>query len=176
MTTSRISWISWPKVFWKQAEDGGRQATHERIASQALLSSRALEVLGAMAEALFEEGETGLLEEHKAWLLHDLNDLFASSTGVSRLAMHAIPWIMEWSPLVTLREFRLLTSLTKEERLKWLEAIETTPIGPLNLIYFLTKTLLCTIYFEHPEMLATLGFDAKCKTGTRPEKPLEKTS
>lgn len=166
----RSMWVSWPKVLWKQAEEGGASTRRQTIQAQKLLGERALAVLGAMAEALFDDGEAGLPTQQKEWLLADLNDLFANSSGASRLAMWSLPWIMEISPVLALKEMRLLTQMSKEDKQRWLDAMESTSIEPLNLLFFLTKTLLCTVYFEHPDSLATLGHDGRCKVGSQPMK------
>ncbi|TNE45061.1 MAG: hypothetical protein EP343_27715 [Deltaproteobacteria bacterium] len=134
-----------------------------------LLGPRAMQVIRAVADALFDEGEGGAPADRLDWFEREINDYFASSDGASKLILKLAPWVLEISPFLTLTSPTLLTQLDLPLRRKSLERLEHSPIPQLALIYLLCKALICLTYFENEEALAELGFDGGCMTGTRPD-------
>lgn len=137
-----------------------------------LLSPRAMLVIRAIAEALFDDGEGGPPSDRLTWFEREINDFFASADGLSSLLLQVAPWALELSPLLTLTKPALFTQLSRAERQLCLERMEHSSFPPFGLLYLLCKALICLIYFEHPEALASLGFDGQCMHDSRPDHPL----
>lgn len=152
--------------------DALRRDVDPDIPYRALLSPRAMAILRAVAEALFDDHSGGPPADRLDWFERELNDLFASADGPSSLLLRVAPWVLEFSPVLTLSHLSLLTQLTRPEQQRCLERLERSPLPPLGLIFLLCKALICLIYLEHPEALSEIGFDGGCKVGSRPDLPL----
>lgn len=84
---------------------------------------------------------------------------YAARVGrVTRLALAFALWMMQLAPLLFLGIFRKFTDASEEIRLRCLRRLEVSRLG---LVMVLLKTVLSLIYFEHPDALASTGYDAQ---------------
>ncbi|MCB9641194.1 MAG: hypothetical protein H6728_04315 [Myxococcales bacterium] len=141
---------------------------------QRLLSSRAMRVWLGIAEALLDDGEGGPTPSQLSWFERELNDFFASSAGLPRLVLQALPWLFEASPLLSGTAVLPFSMLGKAKRLRCLERMEHGPVPPLGMVVFMAKTLVCTIFFEHPEAQTRLDFDGRCLVDEHREQVFQK--
>ena len=106
----------------------------------------------AVAEALFSTADGPPPAERMTFILDDVSDFMrhAGKRGrmIYRLALFAVVWV---APLIRLR--RPLHMVPVQERIRRLESIEETVFG---LAFFLVKTILCILYYEHPDAEAEL--------------------
>lgn len=144
----------------------------ESQAPQRLLSDRAMRVWLALAEALLDDGEGTPTATQLAWFSREINDFFATSAGLPRLALYALPWLLETSPWLSGSHLLPFSLLSRPQRLRCLTRMEHGPLPALGLVTFMAKTLVCSIFFEHPEALARLDFDGRCLD----DKPSAKTA
>jgi hypothetical protein len=140
----------------------------ESQAPQQLLSKRAMRVWQALAEALLDDGEGTPTPAQLAWFSRELNDFFAASAGLPRLALYALPWLLETAPWLSGSHVLPFSLLSRPQRLRCLKRMEDGPIPALGLVTFMAKTLVCSIFFEHPEALARLDFDGRCLDDKHP--------
>lgn len=143
-------------------------------APQSVLNERSRKIMKLAAMALFDDGSSPPSPEQLSWFIREFDDTLAASGGPSALILRLVPWILEISPWLTLSDLRLFTQLAHDQRLQCLQRLEDSPVAPLSLVFFLAKTLMCTIYFEHPDALVKTGFDGNAKFGPRLDRPLDK--
>lgn len=113
----------------------------------------------ALAEALFSTPEGPPPSERLGWLIDDLDHFMAHAGPRARLAyglcLRAISWI---APLLVGRPGSL-AGLDLPLRIKALERFERSPVA---LTFFGAKTILCILYYEHPEAARAAGVDPSC--------------
>ena len=106
----------------------------------------------AIAEALFAGPDGPPPAERLTFILDDITDFLrhAGKRGrmIYRLALFAVVWI---APLTRLR--RPLHLVPVNQRIQRLERMEETVFG---LAFFLVKTILCILYYEHPDAEAEI--------------------
>lgn len=119
-------------------------------------------ILAAIAQALFFDGKTPVAEHRIAWMLEEIDDYLAATTGMTRTVVYVALTLIQISPPFSIWKPRLLTGCTVDERLKCLERLEKSPIVYSALLSILTKAVLSTLYFEHAESMAESGFDQTC--------------
>lgn len=165
---------SWQRIWDFAQVSRGRQETGSAREAflRRCLSPRAMQVIDAVAETILQDAEGPPPPARMAWFSEELNDVFAHATGVPAIGMRLMPWVFEFSPLYLFRHLRLFTQLTPQERLGCLEAIEHSRIEQLSALLHLCKTLICVVYYEHPETLMEVGFDGLSMFGERPDAPL----
>jgi hypothetical protein len=113
----------------------------------------------AVAEALFST-EAGPPDAARLdWVAHDLMDFMARSAGrarlILRLALFALNFV---APLFVFAPVPL-TWLKLERRVRALERMEASPLGPAALA---VKAILCMLWFEHPATRAETNTPATC--------------
>ncbi len=112
-----------------------------------------------LATTLFRRDEGAPPEARVAWLCDDLDDFLGRAGGRARwmfwLCVTAVTWL---APLHVGRAARL-SSLDDEARARALEAMER---GPFALALFGAKALLCFVWYEHPEVARSAGYDGRC--------------
>ncbi|MCS6902056.1 MAG: hypothetical protein RMJ98_20670 [Myxococcales bacterium] len=118
----------------------------------------------ALAEALFSSREGHPPPERLLWLMDDLDHFLAHAGSRARLAyglcLLAITWL---APLLIGRPCTL-ASLSLPQRVEALERLEQSPFA---LAFFGAKTILCILYYEHPEAARAAGVDASCLRSPR---------
>ena len=119
--------------------------------------------LWAVAEAIFAGPEGPPPAERLQFVVGDLPDFLRLSgtrlVWVYRLALFAVEWL---APIT--RGRAPLRYLPWDERVALLQRLEGSVFG---LPLFLVKTILCIIYYEHPDAEAELVGDAGGCMGER---------
>lgn len=134
------------------------------------LSTRHLALARAISSALFDDGEAGVPEERLSWVARELEAQFLSMGTQTRLAFRAAFWVVQFLPLLWGMRLRRFVRLSLPDRIGFLSWLETSRLG---LILVLLKTVLGTVYFEHPDALARTGYDGQGLFG--PVRPLPPT-
>ena len=111
-----------------------------------------------IAEALFARESGVPPAERIEWFCDDLADFIHHAGTRLRwlfpLGMFAVLWLI---PLLLFS--RPLPWLSVAKRTKVLARIERSPFG---LSMLLVKTMMCVVYFEHPDVEGAIGFDGEC--------------
>ncbi len=108
----------------------------------------------AVAEALFATLNGPPPAARVSWLVDDLTHFLGTVGGRSRLAFRAaLTTVVQVSPklVFSLRPFH---TLSVEDRIHALDRLEH---GPLGMSVFAVKTLLCFIWYEHPDSEIEVG-------------------
>lgn len=112
---------------------------------------------GALAACLFDHGQ-GVPADRLRFALVDVDDFTRRAGWKTRLAFLASLLLLEWLWPLAFGFFGRFSRLALERRLHLLERIEDTQLAPLLV---LPKAMLCLVYFEHPDALKEIGYDAK---------------
>jgi hypothetical protein len=103
----------------------------------------------AIAEALFA-GEAGSADPARIdWVVRDFADFLGRIEARSRFIFLLCTWVLTWIAPLFVWRFGPLESLDLELRIRALERTERSILGPSALG---PKIMLCTIWFEHPEI------------------------
>lgn len=122
-----------------------------------VLSLRQLRIARALTATLFDDG-SGVPVERLDYAMTELAGYAARVGRVTRLALSLALWVMQLAPFLFLGVFRKFTGASVEIRQRCLRKLENSRLG---LVMVLLKTVLSMIYFEHPEALASTGYDAQ---------------
>jgi hypothetical protein len=87
------------------------------------------------------------------------DDWMARSPALNRLGMRALLYVMELAPLATGTRKRL-RRLDRDERTRWLHAVERSPNAQLRLVAKLVKGSAQLAYYGDDRVLALCGYDA----------------
>lgn len=113
----------------------------------------------ALAEALFSTEQGPPPRERIDWLIDDLSDYLSQSGFRARAAYRAcLAGIQTVAPVLA-GHAPPFHRLPLEARVEALTRMEESPLG---LAVFGAKTMLCLIYFEHPDAAAEIAFDGAC--------------
>ena len=113
----------------------------------------------AVAEVLFATSEGPPPPERLDWLVTDLDRFAAQAGSRPRMLIKLCLWVVWWiGPLVVFKlgTFGRLDAAVRTTALEKLEA------GPLGLAIVGLKTIMCMIWFEHPEVSRRVGFAPAC--------------
>ena len=117
----------------------------------------ALRAARAFGEALFSTADGPPPKERMDWLIGELDDYLTlagwRSAGVYKLGLLATCFI---APLLFGR-LKPLWSLTLDKRVRALQKMERTPLA---LVVLGLKSIICTIYYEHPDAAREIGYSA----------------
>lgn len=122
-----------------------------------VLSLRQLRIARALTATLFDDG-SGIPVERLDYAMTELVGYAARVGRVTRLALAFALWVMQLAPFFLFGIFRRFTGASAEIRLRCLRKLEGSRLG---LVVVLLKTVLSMIYFEHPDALASTGYDAQ---------------
>ncbi|HWV37914.1 MAG TPA: hypothetical protein VN033_05500 [Vulgatibacter sp.] len=123
------------------------------------LTSRQLAVARAIAATLFEaDALHPVPRERLDLVLQDLRAYVARVGLQTRLALGAAFFVLQHAPFLLIGKIGRFTRLSGEARRRYLERLERSRFG---IVMVLVKTLLCFVYFEHPDALAGTGYDAQ---------------
>jgi hypothetical protein len=103
----------------------------------------------AIAEALFASADGPADAGRIDWVVRDFADFTAAVQPRSRFIFQLCVWILTWIAPFFVFKFGPLESLELDDRIRALERIERSPLGPSALG---PKIMLCTIWFEHPQI------------------------
>jgi hypothetical protein len=113
----------------------------------------------AVAEALFSSGDGKVDVARLEWVVADLADYMARAPGRARMLLTLGLFVLTWvAPLLVWR-FGPLASLDLDLRVRALERIEQTILGPAALAM---KAMLCMIWFEHDDTRRETRTEATC--------------
>jgi len=121
------------------------------------LSPGQLRIARALAATLFDDGSGGP-SERLDYAMAELARYVARVGKLTRLALAFALWVMQLAPLLFLGIFRTFTDASADIRHRCLSRLEVSRLG---LVMVLLKTLLSLVYFEHPDALASTGYDAQ---------------
>lgn len=121
------------------------------------LSYRQIRIARSLAATLFDDG-SGVPSERLDFAMAELCG-YASRVGkLTRVALSFALTVLQFAPFLLFGVFRRFTSGSVELRRRCLRKLEPTRLG---LILVLLKTVLSMVYFEHPDALASTGYDAE---------------
>jgi hypothetical protein len=107
----------------------------------------------AVAEALFS-GSTPAPPARIEWLVNDLEHFLVTVGGRSALVFRAALGALALAAPVAVLKPQPLYRLPLALRVQALERLEKTPLG---MAVFAVKTMLCFIWYEHPESAVEVG-------------------
>lgn len=119
-------------------------------------STNELVIVRAFVHALFYDGDIQPERLRLDWMEAELQDMFGSYTGLMRAVAHALPWLIQLSPLLLGRHRRTFTVLKLRERIELMEELERGQNMLLGGAFMLFKLMCTTIYLEHPEVMREL--------------------
>lgn len=108
----------------------------------------------ALAVSLFDAGR-GIPAARLDWLLADVDDFTGRAGAKARTGFLATLLILEWIPLL-FGVFGRMSRLAPEARVRYLERVDRSGLAALIAV---PKAVLGLCYYEHPDVLAELGFD-----------------
>lgn len=113
----------------------------------------------AFAEALFLTEEGPPPAERLDWLMVELDDYLGHAGRRARLVFQSsVAAMLALAPLRSGRA-RPLTALSPADRVHAIEQLERSGFG---LMVLAAKTILCFIWYEHPQVRASVGVDDGC--------------
>jgi hypothetical protein len=117
--------------------------------------ARHLPIVVALAEGFF--AHDGPLEPARlARFAVDVDGAISTASKTLRFGLLAMLDIIEWTPLFVLGKASTFTSLSLEDRARYLTRLERSRLVSLALIFVAWKTLLTMLYFE--DELGLLGY------------------
>ncbi len=116
----------------------------------------------AIAEALFARDGTPPPADRLDWLCNDVDDFLASTSGRARGTFVLALWALTWFAPFAVFRLGPLGRLSLEDRTEALERFERGWL-PMVAAILAVKTILCVLYFEHPDGAREIDFDAECK-------------
>lgn len=120
------------------------------------LSARQLVIFRAVAATIVAEPGAPVPPDRLDFTVSELR-LYAASMGrQTRLAFGLALLVVQLAPLFLIGRLSRFTNLADAGRLRCLERLETSPLG---LLLVLLKTMVCFVYYEHPDALASTGYD-----------------
>lgn len=128
------------------------------------LSARSRRVMLAAAEAMYsdEDGDGRPSAADSAVCeraVDGLDRLVGSASGVIRHGFAVFTLAMQVLPLFVLGRFALMTSLTLDERIRYLEALERSRLGFIAMLFVAIKVPMTICAFEEGDELRSTGFD-----------------
>jgi hypothetical protein len=128
------------------------------------LSASAERVAYAVLEAIMsDEDDDGRLvpgaPEMCARAVGVLGDTVGRGSSDLRRGFGVLAFLMEWLPLVVIGKPSRATSLPLAERVRYLEALESSKVGWFSMLFVAFKVPMCIPAFEEGEELASTGFD-----------------
>ena len=113
----------------------------------------------AFAEALFSTHDGPPPAERLDWLMEELDDYLARSGSRAQLVFQSgVTGLLTLAPLA-IGKLPPLTRLSVTDRVHAIEKVEQSPAG---LSVLAAKTMLCFLWYEHPEVRRSVGVDDGC--------------
>jgi hypothetical protein len=126
------------------------------------LSSRGRRVAHALAEAILCDDGRGKLEAPAAMCARSVESFdrtVGACSGQMRAVMRLFLWLVEWLPPIVLRRASRASRMPLAERVRYLEALETSPSPLLATLFVAVKLPLTLSAYEEGAALAATGFD-----------------
>lgn len=156
----RVGSFAWPgpEIFGVAQDLKGSDMGSTDIDMKAL-TSRQLEIARTVAATLFEtDASKPLPPERLDFAIEELRDFTARAGIQTRMAFNAAFIVVQLAPLLFLGKLRRFTRLSAIARKRCIQKLESSRLG---LVMVLLKTVLSFVYFEHPDALASTGYDAE---------------
>lgn len=135
------------------------------------LSPRSRRVMLAIAEAMLADDEAGELAPGSAEAcargVERLDLAVGASSADLRRGFGVLTFVVQLLPVFLIGVFARMTSLSLERRIAYLEALESSRVGLLAMLFVALKVPLCIPAFEDPVLLASTGFDRPSTTSRR---------
>ncbi|MEJ7731883.1 MAG: hypothetical protein WKG00_22065 [Polyangiaceae bacterium] len=136
------------------------------------LSAGARATVRATTEALLcDEDARGRLQPPRDGLVNDVVDEFDHSVGRGsidlRRGYRVLAFVLEWLPIFVIRKPARMSRMSLDDRVAYLEGLESSRVGLLVMLYVAFKVPLCIPAFEEGEELALTGFDREHTTSRR---------
>lgn len=113
-----------------------------------------------VAEALFSDAHGPADPARLEWLVEDFGDFLACSSSRPRTVMRLCLFVLTWlAPFFVFRPFLPLHWLSVPTRIRALERLEHTALGPAALA---PKAILCILWFEHADTQRETDTRASC--------------
>ncbi len=124
-----------------------------------VLGRRGRRALTAIAEALFAADQPPPRDRIE-WCLDEVDDFLAGSGARTRFVFRLSLFVVSWlAPLLVLA-LPTIASRTISTRQRALERFEHSVLG---LMLLAIKGVLCLVWFEHPEVLASMHLSPSCR-------------
>lgn len=120
-------------------------------------------VLRAIAESFFTDPH---VDDARAparfdWLVDDVDDFLSQASPSLRTGSRIALVLLEHLPLFLIGKLSRASSLSLEDRTRYLEKVEASNVPYVALLCVMFKTLMTVLYFEHPEAAPLLGHDGR---------------
>jgi hypothetical protein len=116
------------------------------------LTRREVEVLRGLAGALYDPHDTGKIARDFPAIIEELEAWLTAPDAIGRAGLRALLLVIELSPARLGFGLRTMTSLAREERLRYVTELEARQATCLDV----WKSLLGTAYFSLPSGAAEL--------------------
>lgn len=116
-----------------------------------------------LAATIFDDGH-GVPAERLDWLVAEYADFTRAVGAKTRLGFRGALLLLQLLPLFVVGVPLPMTWLSPSRRHRYLEKMEASAL--FTVLVTATKMPMALIYFEHPEVMATTGYDG------RPMRPL----
>lgn len=126
------------------------------------LNEREEEIVSTVARRLFPADPSA------ASLGGELSRYIGHMVLPYRAGVRLVVFALQVMPPLVIRRRRRLTSLTENEKDRYLAALEHHRRHELRQAFVILKTTLCLLYYERPAVLAAVGMDFHCRQESRP--------
>lgn len=120
-------------------------------------STRALDRLALIAEALFSKDGSPPPRERIAWLRAELGDFLSRASLLGRAMFVVGSLVVCWLAPVFVGALPPLSRLPLSRRIEALECFEGRRVAP---VLIALRAILCLLYYEHPDAAAEVGIGA----------------
>jgi hypothetical protein len=118
----------------------------------------------SFAEALFSDQDKPASAQRIDWLVCEFEAFLSASAAAGArapLTLGLCLWVCEWIAPLFIRKLGPLTELALEDRVRALDRMERSALGPCTLA---PKAMLCLLWFEHPEVQRETRTEPSCMT------------
>jgi hypothetical protein len=126
------------------------------------LSDRSRRILEAAVSALRPRGH-GFDLPIDPHVVDEVDRTIACWPPLLKLAFPLGLRLLEWSPLFLSRSRQRLTRMDRKEAAHYLESCLESRRGPIGTVTAAVRTLVLVAFYQHPEVLRTLGVDGEAR-------------
>ncbi len=118
-------------------------------------------VLFALAETLFQKGYVSIKEIDKETFLKEMDDFLQGLSSDTRTGMKWMIRFFEYSPIIYFHSTRSFSSLSLEERKRFIKRLANCRFRWNRVMLFSLKTIPTIYYFSDPDIKKELGINYK---------------
>jgi len=111
----------------------------------------------ALAEAMLAHAD-GPTPARLDALVAEIDAFVSFASQTLRFGLLLMLEVLRFAPVLLLFRVATFGSLPREERVEVLERMEQSRLVVLTLVFAAWKSILCFVFFEHPEELAASGY------------------